>query len=264
MKFSCCIEMIYAGLPFEERIGKTARAGFDYFEFWNWDNKDIEGIKKAISKYGIHPATFQGSLNGVMVDKNDKAVYMEDVKRSLKVAKELGAKTLFCMSDIMQEDRSVKPHPRFISGEEAAQSSVDVLKALAPLAEDAGITLICEPLNTLVDHAGYSLYSTKAGVEIIKEVNSPSVKLLYDAYHMQVMEGNIIDTIRGNVQYFGHFHIADVPGRHQPGTGEMNYINIVHALKESGYKEAVGFEFSPLNGDDDSIARNTLKSLKNA
>ena len=264
MEFSCCIEMIYTKFPFEERIGKAKEAGFDYFEFWNWNNKDLDGIKQAISKYNIHPKTFQGSMNGVMVDKNDKAVYIEDVKRSLNVAKELGAKTLFCMSDIMQEDRSVKPHPRVISADEATQSSIDVLKALAPFAEEAGITLICEPLNTLVDHKGYSLCNTKTGVEIVKGVNSPNVKLLYDAYHMQIMEGNIIDTICENVQYFGHFHIADVPGRHQPGTGEMNYVNIIRALKKAGYSGAVGFEFGPVNGDDDAIAREILAMLKNA
>ena len=263
MKFSCCIEMIYTKLPFEERIGKAAEAGFDYFEFWNWNNKDLDKIKKAISKYNIRPVTFQGSLNGVMVDKNDQAIYIEDVKRSLNVAKELGSKTLFCMSDIMQEDRSVKPHPRFISGQEAIQSSIDVLRALAPFAEDAGVTLICEPLNTIVDHKGYSLFNTRVGVEIVRVVNSPNVKLLYDAYHMQIMEGNIIDTIRENVQYFGHFHIADVPGRYQPGTGEMNYVNIITALKKAGYNSAVGFEFTPINGDDDTIARNTLAMLKN-
>jgi len=264
MEFSCCIEMIYSAFPFEERIAKAAKAGFDYFEFWNWNNKDLNGIKQAISKNNIRPVTFQGSLNGVMVDRNDKAVYIEDVKRSLEVAKELGAKTLFCMSDIMQEDRSVKPHPRFISDEEAAQSSYDVLKALAPLAEEAGITLICEPLNTLVDHKGYSLHNSAVGVEIIKAVNSPNVKLLYDAYHMQIMEGNIIDTISNNAQYFGHVHIADVPGRNQPGTGEMNYVNIIRALKKTGYNRVVGFEFAPVNGDDDTIARETLAMLKNA
>ena len=264
MEFSCCIEMIYTTFPFEERIGKVAQAGFNYFEFWNWNNKDLDGIKRAIAKYNIHPITFQGSLNGVMVDKNDKATYIEDVKRSLKMAKELGAKTLFCMSDIMQEDRSVKPHPRFISDDEAAQSSIDVLKALAPIAEEAGVTLICEPLNTLVDHKGYSLHSSVVGLEIVREVNSPYVKLLYDAYHMQIMEGNIIDTIVKNVQYFGHFHIADVPGRNQPGTGEMNYVNIIHALKKAGYNRVVGFEFAPVNGDDDAIARNILTMVKNA
>jgi hydroxypyruvate isomerase len=256
--------MIYSGLPFEDRIGKAAEAGFDYFEFWNWNNKDLNKIKQAIAKYNIRPITFQGSLNGVMVDKNDKAVYIEDVKRSLETAKELGAKTLFCMSDIMQEDRSVKPHPRFISGEEAAQSSIDLLRALAPLAEASGVTLICEPLNTLVDHRGYSLHCTAAGVEIVKAVNSPNVKLLYDAYHMQIMEGNIIDTIQKNVRYFGHFHLADVPGRNQPGTGEMNYVNIIRALKNAGYNGAVGFEFAPVNGDDDAIARSTMAMLKNA
>lgn len=262
MKFSCCIEMIYTEYPFLERFKKAKEAGFDFVEFWNWDNKDIDAIEKTIQETGIGVATFQGSIRGVMVDKNDREVYIEDLKTSIKMAQRLGAKAIFCMSDILQEDRSVKPRSYDISPEEMRTNTVSVLKELAPVAEAAGITLVIEPLNTLVDHKGYSLHSSAEGVAIVKEVNSPAVRLLYDAYHMQIMEGNIIDTIRNDWQYFGHFHIADVPGRHQPGTGELNYTNILKELKRSGYQGIVGFEFEPTQNSD-VVAAETLKALKN-
>jgi hydroxypyruvate isomerase len=88
------------------------------------------------------------------------------------------------------------------------------------------------------------------------------VKLLYDAYHMQIMEGNVIDTIREVAPTIGHFHIADVPGRNQPGTGELNYTNILKALKDTGYRGIVGFEFTPVGGPDEEIAAGTLAALK--
>lgn len=262
MKFSCCIEMIYTEYPILERFKKAKEAGFDYVEFWNWDNKDIDAIEKASKEAGIPIACFQGSIRGVMVDKNDKDVYCEDMKAAIATAKRLGAKALFCMADIMQEDRSVKPHAYEISPEEMRANTVAVLKELAPIAEEAGITLVIEPLNTRVDHAGYSLYSSAEGIEIIKAVGSPNVKLLYDAYHMQIMEGNIIDTIQKNWQHFGHFHIADVPGRNQPGTGELNYRNILAALKNTGYDGIVGFEFAPIGKKDEEIIAEVLPACR--
>lgn len=262
MKFSCCIEMIYTQYPFLERFAKAKEAGFDYVEFWNWCDKDIDAIERTMKEIGIGVATFQGSIRGVMVDKNDKDVYIEDMKKSIQVAQRLGAKAIFCMSDIMQEDRSVKPHAYEIPAEEMRANTIAVLKELAPVAQQAGIMLVIEPLNTLVDHAGYSLYSSKEGVEIVKAVNSPSVRLLYDAYHMQIMEGNIIDTIRNNWQHFGHFHIADVPGRNQPGVGELNYGNILKALKQTGYQGLVGFEFSPVGKSDEEVIADVLAACK--
>ena len=261
MKFSCCIEMIFTEYPFLERFKKAKEAGFDYVEFWNWDNKDMDAIERTIKETGIGVATFQGSIRGVMVDKNDRDVYIEDLKKSIAMAKRLGAKAIFCMSDILQEDRSVKPRPVPIPPEEMHANTVAALKALAPEAEAAGITLVIEPLNTLVDHKGYSLHSTAEGVSIVKEVDSPAIRLLYDAYHMQIMEGNLIENIRANWQYFGHFHIADVPGRHQPGTGELNYRNILKALKETGYQGIVGFEFDPTD-ESEKVVAEQLKAFR--
>ena len=263
MEFSCCIEMIYTGHPFLERIRLAKEAGFDYVEFWNWVDKDIDAIEKTLKGAGIRLATFQGSIRGVMVDKADREVYIEDMKTSIAMAKRLGAKAVFCMSDILQEDRSVKPRAVPIPPEEMKENTISVLKELAPFAEEAGVMLVIEPLNTIVDHAGYSLCTSREGADIVNAVGSPNVKLLYDAYHMQIMEGNVIDTIREVAPAIGHFHIADVPGRAQPGTGELNYANILKALKDTGYRGIVGFEFTPAGAPDEEVAAGTLAALKN-
>jgi hydroxypyruvate isomerase len=102
-----------------------------------------------------------------------------------------------------------------------------------------------EPLNIAVNHKGYYLYSSAEGFDIIRAVGSPNVKLLYDIYHQQVTEGNLIQTITENIELIGHFHVADVPGRHEPGTGEINYANVLKAIDETGYNGYVGLEYAP-------------------
>lgn len=261
MKFSCCIEMIYLEYDFLDRIRKAKEDGFEYFEFWNWDNKDIPAIKKVMEETGMKLAAFQGNSDGRMCDANDAEVYMEGVKKGIAIAKELGAINMFLMSDIMQEDRSVKPFDRPVTDAEKREASMAILKQVAKLLEGTDITAIIEPLNTLVDHAGYSLCHTAPAVEMLKELNSPHVKLLYDAYHMQIMEGNIIDTIKANAAWFGHFHIADVPGRFQPGTGELNYTNILAALKETGYDRLCGFECTPKGSGSTAVMKKLLAEL---
>ena len=108
-----------------------------------------------------------------------------------------------------------------------------------------GITLIVEPLNTLVNHAGYYLNYTREAFEIMREVSSPYVKILFDIYHVQIMEGNLIDTIRKNIAHIGHFHVGDVPGRHEPGTGEIDYGNVFRAIRELGFRDFVAMEYMP-------------------
>jgi len=119
------------------------------------------------------------------------------------------------------------------------------LKAIAPLAEKAGITIVLEPLNTLVDHPGYFLDSVDLGAQLVREVANPKIRLLFDIYHVQVMQGNLIERLREHLDVIGHVHVADVPGRHEPGTGEINYRNVFKSLKEAGYDKTVGFEYVP-------------------
>ena len=117
------------------------------------------------------------------------------------------------------------------------------------------MTLALEPLNTAVDHPGYFLTSSAEGFDIVDAVDSPNVKLLYDVYHQQITKGNIVQTVTENVERIGHVHLADVPKRHEPGTGELNYAHILSVLDDAGYDGYVGCEFSPVGSPEGAVAK---------
>lgn len=245
MKASVCIEMIYTEYPFLDRIKKAADQGFDAIEFWNWDNKDMPSVRKAAAEAGIGIATFQSNRGGTLVNPSHRADFIEGIKESLAMANEMDCKALFILTDELGEDRGVKYQFPELSEEAKYRSVVDGLREIAPLAEKAGVTLVLEPLNNLVDHAGYWLKYAETGFQVVREVNSPNIKLLFDIYHQQVTEGNIIERLTGNLDAIGHVHVADVPGRHEPGTGELNYQVILNQLRNAGYDRFVGLEFDP-------------------
>ena len=110
-----------------------------------------------------------------------------------------------------------------------------------------------EPLNSAVDHPGYFLTSSYEGYDILEAVDSPNVKLLYDVYHQQITEGNVIQNVTDHIDLIGHVSVADVPGRHEPGTGELNYENVFSALDDAGYEGYVGLEFSPTGDSAEAI-----------
>jgi hydroxypyruvate isomerase len=254
--------MLFTEFDFIDRIYKAKEAGFDCVEFWLWENKDIGAVRAALDKTGLEVGIFQANIEGRMVDKNDNAKYIAGVAKSVKTAVELGAKHLFLMSDILKEDRSVLEADYPISDAEKLDNTKTLLKTLIPLAEKNGVTFVIEPLNTKVDHNGYSLSRSQPAFDLTREIGHPNIRTLYDAYHMQIMEGNIIDTIKANADAMGYFHIADVPGRFEPGTGELNYKNILRALRESGYDGNVGFEFSPKNGNSMETVKRVFDLIK--
>ena len=261
MKSSVCIEMIFTEYPFLERIEKAAEVGFDAVEFWNWDNKDLPAIKAAVERTGLGIASFQSNLGGTLIHPDHRESFVAGIQKSLGKAREMGAPSLFLLTDELGDDRSVRFQFPELSEEAKYQSVLDGLKALAPLAEEAGVTLVLEPLNIHVDHPGYFLNRSGVGFDLVRAVDSPRIRLLFDIYHMQVMEGNIIETLTSNLDVIGHVHVADVPGRHQPGTGELNYANIFKALREAGYDKYVGFEFEPTVPSEEAAAA-SLSLLK--
>lgn len=156
-----------------------------------------------------------------------------------KVA-EAGYKNLICFSG----------NRRGKSDEEGWTNCVIGLQKLIPLAEKYNVTLVMELLNSRIDHKDYQCDRTAWGVELAKRINSPNFKLLYDIYHMQIDEGDVIRTIKNNIQYIAHFHTAGVPGRNEiDGTQELNYPAIMSAIAATGFKGFVGQEFVPKNPD---------------
>jgi len=244
IKYSACIEALYRDVPFVDRIEKVAAIGMKAFEFWGWGNKDIDAIKAAKDKFGLEVATFGADVGGPLVNPSNRGKLPEALKRSVEAAHKLDCKRLLVTTG--NEIEGVRRGAQH-------QSIVDGLKAAAEIVEAGGITLCLEPLNVLVNHKGYYLYSSAEGFQIVDQVGSPNVKLLYDIYHQQITEGNLIATITASIDKIAHFHVADVPGRHEPGTGEINYKNVFKSISDSGYDGFVGLEFWPECPADDAL-----------
>ncbi len=248
MKFSICAEMLFTGLPFHERVDRIREAGFSAVEFWAWKDKDLDQLQHRVDG-GMKIATFSGHRKRSLVEPADLSAYADEVRESMATARRLGCGGLMLLTDELSSDGSVKTAYRLMTHQQKRENVIAGLKALAPLAEEQGVDLYLEPLNTVVDHKGYWLESSAEGFAIVDAVGSARVRLLFDIYHMQIMEGNIIASLSADLDKVGHIHVADVPGRHEPGTGELNYANILSPLAAQGYEGYVGFEFSPA-GDD--------------
>ncbi len=245
IRLSACIEMLFSEIPeFTDRIPAAAEAGLAAFEFWGYSNKDLQAIAAAKQAAGIEMAALAMEAPRGMLDVGLAEEFTRCTQAATEVASQLDTKVVICTTGW-----EPSPLPR----SEQHTGIVACLKAAAPVAEAAGITLALEPLNILVDHPGYYLTTSAEGFEIIGEVGSPNVKLLYDIYHQQITEGNLIATITANIDKIAHFHAADVPGRHEPGTGEINWTNVLGAIDEAGYEEYVGLEYAPTKATAESL-----------
>jgi len=256
LKFSPCIEMVFHEVDFYDRFRAAKSAGAAYCEFWGWSNKDLGRVKEECQKNDIRVAALcvdAKTPDTAKVFNEKRLIYREPeaqeaflaaVQESIAVAKELDAPTLILT---VGNERNDIPHV------EQHTNVVLALRKAAPLAEDAGIQIVVEPLNVLANHMGYMLPSSYEAFGIVEEVGSPAVRVLYDIYHQQITEGNLIPTIRKNINLIGHFHVADVPGRHEPGTGEINYRNVFKAIEELGYQKAVGLEYAPTKDSGETV-----------
>lgn len=247
MIFSPSIEAVYAKHPMElsDILARVSRLGFNAFEFWAWWNKNIDELQGAIETYGLTVASFCTKFVS-LVDPSQRHEYYKGLVESISVAKRLNCQYL--ISQVGAELPEVSRLKQW-------QSIVDGLRDAAPLLEENGVTLIVEPLNVKVDHPGYFLVSSSEAFDIIDAVDSPNVKLVFDIYHQQVSEGNLIPNITNNFDKIAYFHVADHPGRHELGTGEINFTNVFRAINQAGYRGYVGLEYFPLGNPDTSLAQ---------
>jgi hydroxypyruvate isomerase len=161
---------------------------------------------------------------------------------------------LTVLSDQLNQQGIPVPPANPLTDEQMCDSMFGGLSEAAALAEAANVTLLLEPLNTKVDHPGYTLSRSAQAFDVVRRVASPHLKVLYDVYHLQIMEGNLIATLEAHLDDIGHIHVADVPGRHEPGTGEINYHNIARMLQANNYRGFVGLECVP-KGDSAAAVR---------
>ena len=240
------LECIYTELPFYERFAAARADGFDTVEMWDWNNKDLPRVKELLAQNGLTLAAMSGDGPLSMCDPATKDAYIDFIKQSLNAAKFLDCKTLVIHSDALEEwPQYAKPLSGAYSQLTRYLTMYQVLTAIAPMAEEAGVTFVLEALNTVKDHCGNFLASTADSCDLVAAVNSPNLKILYDSYHMYLNEGKICETAEKYLPYIGHIHIADAPGRNEPGTGVLNFTAFMRHLDRLGYDRTVGFEFYP-------------------
>lgn len=247
MKFqkSACIEAMYTELPFLERFQAAKSDGFEFVEFWSWTDKDLKAVQAAAQAADIGISGFNGDAELSLIDPEQKKAYLAFLKRSLQTAAQLGARSVTIHSNGLGEGGRVINSYEELSTTVKLCAMFDSLKVCAELAEASGIGINLEPLNITTDHAGNFLRTTRMAAEMTRLIGSPKLKVLYDVYHMQLNEGSLCDNIRAYADQLGHIHVADAPGRHEPGTGEINYQNVFSCLEQSGYEGLVGFELFP-------------------
>ena len=269
---SVCLEPVFTQLPVEERIARIAAAGFTSVEFWHpegtWDGhgirtdwaKDAVALRRACQRHGVKLNDFalhawDGSIGGSPVRPQDRARFIAQIREMIDFAREAGCRQGIVLSGIVDPSLT-RPQMR--------QHLEQALAEAVAIAEQADFTLLLEPLNTLVDHPGYYLDCSREAVEIVRAVGSPRLKVLYDIYHMQIMEGNLLATIEQDLPWIGHFHAAGVPGRGELFGSELNYPAILAKIESLGYDGTFGLEYFPRLGDHDESLRRNLAYLASA
>lgn len=234
MKLSVCVDAVYAGKSMTEAVAHLMENGLDTIEFWGWEDKDIRQLENCQKEMGFHVAAFCTKFIS-LTDSSLREAYVEGLIESIEIAKRLECKCLITQTGAdMGTDR-----------EEQEISLIEGLKTCASILEKEGMTLVVEPLNVRVDHQGYFLSGSDEAVRILKAVGSDNVKMLFDIYHQQITEGDLIRRIKEYLPYIGHFHAAGNPGRHELYDSEINYAQVLSAISRENYKGYVGLEYFP-------------------
>src|SRR3954447_20074321 len=231
IKQSVC-RWCYSGVPLEKLAAESKRIGYQSVELLT-----PEDFKK-VQPLGLTCAVLSGSctISDGFNRKENHAKLIKKVHEHIEFAADNKLRNVIFFSG----------NRRGMSDEEGLANCAEGIKQVVGLAEKKKVTLIMELLNSKVNHADYMCDHTPWGVKLVKQVGSPRFKLLYDIYHMQIMEGDVIRTIRDNKDYIGHYHTGGNPGRHEiDETQELNYPSIVKAILETGYDGYLGQEFIP-------------------
>lgn len=250
-KFSANLSMLFTEVEFLERFRKAASFGFKGVEFlfpYNWEKEllaeKLNSFDLIQVLHNLPAGNWEEGERGIACIPGRETEFQEGVGLAIEYAKALGCNQLNCLVGIP---------PAHEPPDKVRRTLVENLRFAARELEKEGIRLLIEPLNSK-DVPGFYLVRTQQALTVMEEVAHPNIYLQYDVYHMQVMEGNLINTIRGNISRISHIQIADNPGRNEPGTGEINFQNLFRAIDEAGYQGWVGCEYRPSSTTEESLS----------
>ena len=246
-KISIMLWTVFRNLPFEQRLEKVSQAGYHAVElvreFEHWTDSDYTRANRKKHQLGITFDTTAGLQHGIG-NPEERDAFLKDLSGMLTVCEKMECPRLIVMSgNVVPGMARAAQH----------QSCIEGLKRAAEMVEGKNITLLVENIDP-EENPKYFLTSVAEGFDIIRAINHPQVRFLYDFYHEQISEGNLIEKMEKNIDLVGVFHIADVPHRHQPGTGEINYNNIYKKMAELKYDRYIAMEFMTV-GDPVQILR---------
>ena len=247
MKTSCCIDMMFPELSFAERIVAVKNSHLDAIEFWKWTNKDIDGIAKLISENDLAVSIFlidsadeklSYDLTRGILNAGRAGEFVSALRESIPAYKKLGARAMIALI-----------------GEHSPYNKENVKKCLMaaiPVLEENDVNLVVEPLNSF-DRVGYSMPYATPVFELLREINNPHIKMLYDIYHQNMMGDFDIEEVEENIDFIGHFHVADCPGRHEPYTGNVDYVSIINRINKMPYDGYIGLEYMATKPDGETF-----------
>ena len=244
-KLAANLTMLFNEVDFLDRFGEAARAGFKGVEFlfpYAFEAAQIaerlDANRLKLVLHNLPAGNWEAGERGIACNPARKAEFQDGVGKAIEYAKALGVRQLNCLVGIK---------PQSVTDGQAYGAVVDNLKFAAGALKAEGIRLLVEPINTF-DIPGFYLSGTEQALGIIRETGSDNIRVQYDIYHMQRMEGELAATIKANLAMIGHIQLADNPGRFEPGTGEINYRYLFGMLEEIGYTGWIGCEYKPKAG----------------
>ena len=234
-ELAVCSEMVFTDLPIIDRVRRIHDMGFAV-EIWSWHDKDLQ----ALADTGAQFSSMTGYLHGDLIDPQTVDEVVRTAELSIKAAEILGVPRLNLHTAELVDGKAVRP--RYRATGEMWTTAVRTLERIGKLGAAAGVTFCVENLNTIVDHPGIPLARAKDTLALVEAVGHPNVKMMLDLYHAQIGEGNLIELVRRCGDAIGEIQVADVPGRCEPGTGEISYPAIAKALRDICFTGTVGME----------------------
>ena len=248
-KFSANLSVLFTEVGFFERFERAAMAGFKAVEYMFPYSYDGGRISEELKKYNLTQVLFNlpagnwdAGERGVALLPGREGEFRDGVERAIEFAKTLNCSSVNCLVGLTPDTPPMKVREVLVGN----------LRFAAERLAKENIRLLIESLNTR-DIPGFYLTNTRQVLTLIEEVGHPNLFYQYDVYHMQVMEGDLTETVRRNVDKIGHIQIADNPGRHEPGTGEINYGHLFRAIDEAGYTGYIGCEYKPLGKTEEGL-----------
>lgn len=247
---SISIQLMWTDLPFAERAAAAAKAGFDLVDLWDQRNSDIYAVRDACQEHGIGINGFFATRDTSLCDPASRGAVLDEIAANLEVAVAVGARQMHCFSNAIRPGGIVATSPA-LAPEALMTSCAEALEAAADLVAGTGVQLVLEHLNT-VFLPGYLWDDVNMTAGLARLLDRPEIGVVFDTYHQQLNAGRLTDSLVASLPHLARVDLAEVPGRFEPGCGEIDMAYLLQVLRENGWDKTITFETTPSDGNPDT------------